>query len=73
MQLPSLKNLIKLWRFYLLSYNIKVVDEELENIIYYLSQMSVKKKISIRTISSITSALRGRSIGLKELISLIKQ
>lgn len=72
MQLPSLKNLIKLWRFYLLSYNIKVVDEELENIIYYLSQMSVKKKISIRTISSITSALRGRSIGLKELISLIK-
>lgn len=71
MELPSLKNLIKLWRFYILSYNIKITDENLEHVIYYLSQISFKKKISIRTISSITSALRGRCLKLQELISLV--
>jgi hypothetical protein len=71
MELPSLKNLIKLWRFYILSYNIKIIDENLESVIYFLSKISFEKKISIRTISSITSAIRGRSITLNELISLL--
>ncbi len=72
MELPSLKNLVKLWRFYITSYNIKITDENLEKIIYYLSNISLKNKISVRSISSITSALRGKKIKLSELISLIK-
>jgi hypothetical protein len=72
MNLPSIKNLIDLWRFYINQYKIKILDDNLENIIYYLSEISYKNKLSIRTISTLASAFRNKNIYLKELLIHIK-
>lgn len=68
MQLPSIKNLIELWKFYLTQYKITILDDDLEKIIYYLSEVSYKNKVSIRTISTLTSAFRNKKIYLKNLL-----
>lgn len=73
LKLPSLKNLVNLWRFYLKLYNINIIDGNMENIIYYLAEISYKNKISIRNIGNLTLSMRNKNIFLKDLLQFLQK
>lgn len=71
MQLPNLKNLIKLWEFYLKAYKIKIIEGNQKEMIYFLSDYSHKNHISARTIGQITQIFQNRTVSVKEILSLL--
>lgn len=71
--LPNLSNLTKIWEFFLASYNIRFLEGAVEDIIYYLGELSYKHKVSARDIKTYCQMYGGQTISVVSLCNLIKK